>query len=160
MKTVLGIDPGGVGGHTGIVLLEYGEDSPATLVGSWAIEGDATPFAEWATAFPERLLNIDTLVCEKFVNRNIPGADLTPLRVEGALEAVWRKDIVWQPASGKNTSVPDEALENLGLMFSGTGDHHHDRREAARHAVWWLMKGRHFPTIRKGWPPLKQMQWA
>ena len=150
---LLAIDPGGNGGHTGIVLIEFGVKTPATLVESWAIPGDARPFYEWATLRPERLLNIDVLVCEKFVNRNVPGADLTPLRVEGALEAVWHKGVVWQPASGKNTAVPDKALKNLGLFFEGSGDHHHDRREASRHAVVYLKKKRHMPTLKAGWPP-------
>ena len=132
MATLLSLDPGGVGGHTGIVLLDA---DTLALEGSWAVPGELEGFLEWYdTAGAD--LNPGTVICEHFVNRNIKGADLTPCFIEGAVRALWR-DVVLQPASGKNTAVPDRVLKTLGL-YDFLGDHHHDRREAARHAVWYL----------------------
>lgn len=152
--SLLAIDPGGSGkGETGVVWLALHDDVPPHVFGSWAIPNGLEGFREWATSseghFP--LHTADVVVCETFVNRNIPGADLTPLLIEGAVRFV-RADTVLQPASGKNTAVPDSALENLGLLDVGRGDHHQDRREAARHAVWFLKKNKHLPTVKAGWP--------
>lgn len=153
---MLVIDPGGAGkGETGIVYLWLGMDGelPPEVLNSWAVPDGLEGFREWATSpaghFP--LNTVDFVVCETFVNRNIPGADLTPVLIEGAVRYL-RPDTILQPAAGKNTAVPDEVLKRLGLYDLGTGDHHQDRREAARHAVWFLKKNKHLPTLKKGWP--------
>lgn len=152
--SVLAIDPGGSGkGETGIVWLVLHYDEPPHVFGSWAIPNGLEGFREWATCsvgnYP--FLHAEHVVCETFVNRNIAGTDLTPLLIEGAVRYM-RPDTILQPAAGKNTAVPDSALENLGMLDIGQGDHHLDRREAARHAVWYLKRMRHMPTIRAGWP--------
>lgn len=158
---LLVIDPGGSGkGHTGIVLMMYTDKHPAMLVDSWAVPGGLEGFLEWLRD-PEGGYSIQSdhfsnpngvrVVCETFVNRNIPGADLTPVLVEGAVRTVF-DDVILQPAAGKNTAVPDEVLKRLGLYDIGTGDHHQDRREAARHAIWYLKKLQHMPTLLHGWP--------
>lgn len=153
---ILAIDPGGKGGHTGIVWLKYDKHTPPVMLDSYAIPDDVEGFIEWCLdAFP--FINPLTVVCEKFVPRMVPGADYTPLIIEGALQTFARLHdftVHWQPASGKNTAVPDRVLKNLGLLDpSWTKDHHHDRKEATRHAVWWLLKKKHLPTLRAGWRP-------
>lgn len=149
--TLLGIDPGGTGkGHTGVVLLGYSDTEPAHLVESWAVGGGLEGFLHWARE--TGLLQRQPLViCETFVNRNIPGVDLTPVLVEGAVRTLCN-DVILQPASGKNTAVPDDVLKRLGLYDIGTGDHHADRREAARHVVRYLKNVQHMPTLMHGWP--------
>lgn len=151
MTLILGIDPGGTGGHTGAVLLHYLYGDPPSLIDSWAIPGDMDSFREWWQS--EALgYGFDTVVCEMFVNRNKPGADLTPMLFEGAVRYLV-PDVVLQPAAGKNTAVDDTAMSNLGFtksMFKG--DHHGDRFEALRHVMWYLKKQRHRPTLLKGWP--------
>lgn len=159
--TVLGIDPGGAGrGHTGIVWLQYTEDRAATLLDSWAVPDGLEGFVAWAedhnggaglTADNYLDPTDPIVVCETFVNRNIPGVDLTPVLVEGAVRALFR-DVVLQPASGKNMAVPDDVLARLGLLDIGKDDHHRDRREAARHAIRFLKNHRHLPTLLVGWP--------
>lgn len=140
MGDYLGIDPGGVGGHTGVVLL----DDSLTLKDSWAVPGELEGFLEWYDRTGVHLYT-GTVICEHFVNRNIKGADLTPCFIEGAVRALWRNAVL-QPASGKNTAVPDDVLRRLGL-YDFPGDHHHDRREAARHVVWYLKARYHKPTL-------------
>lgn len=148
MTLLLGIDPGGTGGHTGAVLLEYTAQTAPVLVNSWAVPGDMDSFREWWQSPFERM----TVVCEKFVNRNIAGADLTPLLFEGAVRYLV-PDVVLQPASGKNSAVDDAAMARLGFSKKEfAGDHHQDRWEALRHSLWYLKKQRHLPTLKKGWP--------
>lgn len=151
MTSILGIDPGGTGGHTGAVLLHYLYNDPPSLIDSWAIPGDMDSFREWWDC-DVLGYGFDIVVCEKFVNRNIAGADLTPLLFEGAVRFLV-PDVVLQPASGKNTAVPDTSMNNLGFSKKEfAGDHHADRWEATRHVLWYLKKNLHRPTLEKGWP--------
>jgi hypothetical protein len=136
----------------------YTDDSPVTAVDSWAIPGGFDGFAQAVqpvgphSAIYYHLTESPTfVVCEKFVNRNIPGADISPLLIEGVIRyLVPPAFLTLQPASGKNTAVSDDVLARLGLYF--VGDHHRDRTEAARHLVWNLKTKRHLPTLRAGWP--------
>lgn len=147
---LLAIDPGGQDGHTGVCLFEYDDETPITLLASWAVPNGVEGFKE---LYRDELHKArpDVVVCEKFVNRNIPGADLSALLVEGVVRYLYPQTN-FQQAAGKNSAVSDEALRNLGLYDIGRGDHHRDRTEAARHAVWLLLKLRHLPTIKSGWP--------
>lgn len=149
MPLILGIDPGGTGGHTGAVLVDHLPDYTPVLLDSWAIPGDMDSFRKWWMSYD---FQWETVVCEKFVNRNKPGADLTPMLFEGAVRYLV-PDVVLQPAAGKNTAVPDRALNNLGFdKDEFKGDHHGDRWEALRHVIWYIRKQDHVPTLRKGWP--------
>lgn len=163
MKTILSIDPSGSSaGHSGVALVGYGDDTPATLLASWAVQGGLEPFRKWHRGqFPQWVHRpsmqyvpgadetwVDTVIVEHFVNRNVPGADISPVGIEYVVRWLW-PDAVLSPASGKNTAVPDQALKNLGMYEDKS--HHHDIREASRHAIWWLKKQGHVPTLRKGW---------
>lgn len=151
LETVLGVDPGGKGGETGIVLIEFGADSPARLVDSWAVKDDVDGFVDW---WARQVGTWDWIVLEHFVNRNVRGADLTPCFVEGAVRGLARQDwggnVILSPAGGKNTAVPDAAMKRIGLYIPG--GHHRDRNEAARHVLWWLKRKRHIPTIQAMFP--------
>lgn len=155
MARIAAFDPGGEGGDTGIVLIEYTIDQPAHVIDSVAVGDGFTGFSKWYGTIDsdDFIYGTDTYIVEKFVNRNIPGADLTPLLIEGVLR--WdlghkrNTELVLSPASGKNTAVPDFVLKNLDMWFPG--DHHHDRREAARHAIRWLKQRKHLPTLKEGW---------
>lgn len=149
---LLSIDPGSskaATSHTGIVLLEVPNSAQPTLVASWAVPSGLMGFREWYFAEQPQP---DLVVCEEFVNRNIRGADISPLLIEGAARFLW-PPVVLQPAAGKNAAVPDDALTRLGFTKqSFGGDHHQDRWEALRHAVWYLKKRKHLPTLQRGWP--------
>lgn len=155
MSYLISIDPSGVGGHTGVVLIGYGDDTPAYLIDSWAVEGDFEGFLDWWEEHRDETDMADYIICEHFVNWGKPGADLMPLAIEGAVRALCRVDRQdkpsLSPASGKDTAVPDAALKRMGMWLPG--DHHHDRREAARHGLWFLKRMRHRPTLEKMYPP-------
>lgn len=143
MTTLLSIDPGGKGaGETGIVLLEFDDSTAARVNDSWAVTDAFDGFRRWHNN--ELWLEPDIVVCEHFVNYNTNGADLTPCFIEGAVRWIW-PDVVLQPASGKNSLVPDRVLKKMGMWFPG--DHHHDRREAGRHALIYMRNIRHEPTL-------------
>lgn len=136
--TLLCVDPGGSGrGHTGIVVLDYTPNS-LSLTDSWAVPNGLDGFVEWS--FNYDWSNPTHVVVEHFVNRNVKGADLTPVLIEGAVRIELKRyklDSTLQPAAGKNAMIPDTILKHFGL-YTFRGDHHHDRREAARHGLLWL----------------------
>lgn len=71
----------------------------------------------------------------------------------GLLEHLWGGTVILQQAAGKNSAVPDAALERLGFtkdLFPG--DHHQDRWEALRHGVRFLKNDSHIPTIEVAFP--------
>jgi hypothetical protein len=143
MTTILAVDPSAEreSSDTGWFLGEFFEDQPVRRLDSGNIHGGFEGFKRWTGPAA------DIVVCEHYVVFNRAG-DPTPLLVEGALRDRY-DDVVLQPASGKNTAVPDRVLKALDLYT--TAGHHQDEREAARHAVWYLKKIKHLPTLRVGW---------
>lgn len=159
---VLAIDPGSSKAqvsHTGIVLL-----SGTKLLDSWAVPNGVDGFRTWmkrhhsfATGHNmatggvfdlddyQGYWQLDHIVCEQFVDRQVRGADRTPMLVEGAVRFLW-PDVVLQSASGYKTAVPDDVLKALDLWKFPGKDHHDDRRAAARHAIRFL-KNRHDPDV-------------
>lgn len=152
MSRLLSIDPGsdapGVVSHTGIALGEYGEDQPYTVLETWAVPGGLSGFLRWADEFTTIWPRPQAVVVEHFVKWRAE-ADVTPLLIEGAARTIWRHADL-QPASGKNTAVSDAVLKRLGLYKDGS--HHHDIREATRHALWWLKTHNHHPTLEMMYP--------
>jgi len=160
MTTILSIDPSGdPRGDTGIVFIEYTDATPAHALGGWAVQGGIEGFRDWVETHidddefvwpgtPSAYEPIDTVIVEQFIDRQIGGADRSALLVEGIVRYLW-PDVVLSPASGKNTAVPDATLKRLGLYDDDS--HHHDVREASRHAVRWLKNQGHIPTLMAGW---------
>ena len=128
----------------GWALLEYGEDTPAEFIRYGAVTGGFEAAAEWFSRYPYMWKSPDIVVVEHYVAYNRNG-DPTPLLAEGVVRYL-RPDAVLQRSSGKNTLVPDDKLKALGLW--STEGHHHDEREAIRHALVYLVKSRHLPTLR------------
>ena len=149
---VLAIDPGSSQAqvsHTGIVLL-----SGTTLLDSWAVDRGVTGFSAWARHqvslrggppygvrnSQDKWEDVDAVVCEKFVDRQVMGADRSPLLVEGVVRFLW-PDVVLQPASGYKSQMPDEVMEKLGFSSkSFGGDHHKDRWSALRHGLLYMKR--------------------
>lgn len=150
---VLGVDPGGAKtGETGIVLVRYSDKRPAEMLDSWAVGGGVEGFLAWYNGGSVDPKAMDYVIIEHFVNRNIRGADLTPCFVEGAVHALFYNHarIVLQPASGKDTAVPDKNMRAAGYYVPG--GHHKDVNSAMKHVLFWLKKQRHAATLRKVFP--------
>lgn len=152
MTLLLSIDPGGLeSGTTGIVLLSIPDDAPAILLDSWTVPDNLEGFRIWYAQTGTNLYP-DIVVCEHFQNRGIRGADLSHLLIEGVVRWIW-PDARMSPAGGKNTAVPDDAMERAGFLKADfRGDHHADRWEALRHALWYLKRTDHRPTLEKMFP--------
>jgi hypothetical protein len=154
MTDIIAIDPGGT--TTGIVWLRADEE-PARLMGSWALRGSLKHFRDWWYGTGLFVEDEFVVVLEEFVNRGVPGVDLSPLHLQGGIEMllidVPGMDWELQPASGKNTAVTDDAMKRAGFdkkMFQG--DHHQDRWEALRHGLWYLKRHKHLPTLNAMYP--------
>lgn len=151
---ILCVDPGGKGGHTGIVLLEA-NDSGVAVLDSCVVPGGVYPVLEWLAE--QEIEDWSVVVVEHFVNRGVGGADITPAYTEGAIQGFlearkWVGDIILSPASGKNEAVPDAVVSRLVSKKSFSHDHHQDRWEALRHGLRYLKRSGHLPTIRQLWP--------
>lgn len=146
---LLSLDPGSsrhATSHTGAVLFSVPRDEPAFVDSSWAVRGGLDGFREWVEE-SDLLEWADSVIVEQFVDRQIAGADRTPMLIEGAVRFL-RPDAILSPPSGYKQAVPDRVLKQFDCWFEG--DHHNDRRSAARHALRWL-RSNHMPTAKKGW---------
>lgn len=136
---ILGIDPGM---RTGVALLDVPNDKPPALIFHEEISGGLSGFHEWWDLRPE----YDVLVVEDYIpRRGVPG-NVEPLRIIGYLHPYGP---VLQAPAGRKQAVSDDVLKRLGLHLPG--EPHRNEREAVRHAVWWLKKQRHLPTLKSGW---------
>lgn len=120
------------------------DTQPFAILGSGIVEGGFAGFC--ADINLHKLLRAaDVVVVEHYVVYD-KNSDPTPLLAEGVARFL-RPDAVLQRSSGKNTLVPDEKMKALGLW--STEGHHHDQREAIRHALVYLVQNRHRPTLRQ-----------
>src|SRR5690625_5188853 len=146
---IVGIDPGK---STGIAVLGHNEITHPTLI------THDTPAPENVTGVLESLLSeLDhqqvVIVVERFVLREgMYGVDTTPIEVIGRIKE-WSKDrphpFVWQLPSEKELAT-NEVLRRMGLWLKGKDQRH--VMDAVRHAVVYLAKQKHMPTLKKGWP--------
>lgn len=165
MTRILSIDPGK---NTGAALGIVGDDRPYELLNRWQVHGGVEGFRDWwVRGAPDH----DVLVVEKFIlARNDFQADLTPVEIEGAicmgLEPQKWQAVKWQPRTMKAllTGYPPEAktkaqrqrvrfnfLKEFGLFAKGTDND--DSNDAICHALIWLKRTKHMPTLRHYWPP-------
>ena len=128
--------------RTGVALLDVPSTKPPALISHEEVSGGLSGFHEWWDLRP----SYDVLVVEDYIpRRGVPG-NQEPQRIIGYLHPYTP---VLQPPAGRKQAVSDDVLKRLGLHLPG--EPHRNEREAVRHAVWWLKKQRHLPTIRAGW---------
>jgi hypothetical protein len=167
MTTMLSIDPGK---NTGIALGYYDAISPYQLIARWQVHNGVEGFIEWwRREQPHHLMGVDEIVLEIFVLAdNDFKADVTPLRIEGAIAALNTTGIPIieqdRTAKGSLTGYPPEAktkaqrqrvrfdfLKEHGLFVAGTEND--DSNDAITHSLVSLKRRHHAPTIKKFWPP-------
>ena len=144
LKTLLSLDPSAARdvSNTGWAWGTYSDEEAYTVLASGNISGGFRGFINDAAVL--RLLRVaETVVCEKYVIYNRAG-DPSPMKIEGVVEFL-RPDTIFQPSAHKNTLVPDDLMKKLGMW--STAGHHHDEREAVRHALLYLTKTVHMPTM-------------
>lgn len=156
---MVSLDPGK---QTGIAAGFYGDDQPYTLIDVWQISDGVTGFIEWwkktgsavIRNFEWAFLAPTEIVSEKFILRNNAFvADTEPLLIEGALQALWSLPVAWQQRSDKSL-VTDKILRENGLWHTGKQVQWKDARDtndAIIHALAYLKKNKHIPTLQKYW---------
>lgn len=151
MTYIISMDPAAENSvsDTGYCLAHYTDEAPLTIIDSGTLPGGFQGFCDVVhgngTVSAWLRFKADVVVCEKFVPYN-KLADSTPLLIEGVIRYLRPKTIL-QPASGKNSLVPDSFLKDMGLWVSE--GHHKDEREAIRHAYYYLAKTEHIPTLKQ-----------
>lgn len=175
MTGLLTIDPGV---NSGIALGFYNAVTPYQVEERWQVHDGLTGFIHWwEETFHE--LWVDEIVCESFSLReeNKFAPDVTPLRIEGALEALLSRydddsgfgpSLTYQPPSAKGglTGYSPKAqngtkamrqrerfdfLDRFGMFRPGTEND--DTHDAITHALVFLKRRKHMPTLRAFWSP-------
>lgn len=159
LTTLVSIDPGKA---TGIAIGVFGDDHPYELLETHLVPNGIGGVIHWfdevfAFTNPDILNNELLFVSEQFVARsnNKFVADTEPLLIEGALTAIIRDEIVWQLRTDK-ALVDDRILKTNGLWQTGKTHEWVDGRDvndAIIHALAYLKKAKHIPTLNKYWKP-------
>jgi hypothetical protein len=144
MALVLSLDPGGT---TGYALISVDDDSQMYVGRSGQIKGGLKGFLDFHWDVLEDL-PVQKIICESFTLREgIYGADLSPVYIIGALEALYPTvEIVYQEPKIKPL-CDDDRLKKLGLHEPGKPH----KNDAIRHAVIYLRNNKHMPTLVAGW---------
>lgn len=142
---LLALDPGET---TGWSMWVFSDTQPLTEEDHGMIPGGLIGFINWWRMRPDYLLPTE-VVAESFVlDGRTAFPNVTPLRIEGALAALWNGLLTLQRNVFKR-HAPDELLKELGYWWKGAG---HDR-DSARHAIAYCITRKHMPTLMKLYPP-------
>lgn len=150
MPDFLSVDPGR---RTGVSLVHYSQTTPATLLASWDVPGGVEGFFDWYRE--NEPAGLTHIVFEGFdLREGKYGVDLTPVEVIGAVKILALEleiPLHEQPPAGRIKAVSDDVLRKFDMYESGKA--HRNQKESNRHALWWLKKEKHRPTLLKGWGP-------
>lgn len=141
---VLSLDPGGT---TGYAITTYDPTFPAEIERSGQIKNSLRGFLDfhWDVLESEQF---DFIICENFeLREGIYGADLSPVYIIGALEALYPTTQIVYQAPYQKPLVDDDRLKKLGLYEPGKPH----RNDAVRHMVIYLRNTKHLPTLVHGW---------
>ena len=143
MSAILSLDPGGT---TGVALFEVTEED-AELIWVKQIEGGLQGFLNFHWDVLEDM-KIDRIIAESFTLREgVYGADLSPVYIIGALEALYpTTEIVYQEPKLKPL-VDNERLKKMGLYLPSKPH----GMDAVRHGIIYLRNNKHKPTLEAGW---------
>jgi hypothetical protein len=145
-KKILAIDPGGLGGTTGIVVLDVKPDAVPEVIYAKAIPDNLPGFRAWCddVNFDETYRDF-LLVIEHFELRGTK-ADITPVYIEGVVRFYYPDAILQRPSlvfSNKLLNTAD--LSHFTADFGK--DHHKDQISALKHALYYLLTNNHRATI-------------
>lgn len=146
-KYILSFDPGGT---TGWAMGVYTDNQPLTFIGGGQIPDGLAGFNLWMAGRTSIFRRGDVaVVAESFVlDGRTKFPNITPLRIEGALEA-WLYPI--QPIYQRNTAkgyVSDQRLRDYDLWIPGQ----RHQMDARIHAMACMYLMGHVPTLNAyGW---------
>lgn len=138
-KYVLAMDPGGT---TGIAMLRYTDDTQPELIYLHQQEKGIEGFKNF---FDGTNPNPDvTIVSESFtIREGVHGADVTPLRIEGAQYIYWGDEVVYQEPAMKSL-IKESWLKEQNLWTPGK----RHQMDALIHAFVYLRNDMHAPTLK------------
>lgn len=148
MTDFLSIDPGT---RTGISLCSFSDTEPLQHLRAWDVKGGTEGFIDWYVQ--EEPAGIQCIVYETFTLHGGRGTVLDSVEVIGAIKVLaYELEIPLhpQPPAGRVQAVPDEVLYRFDDSLRGKA--HRNEKESLRHALWWMKKQAHKPTLLKGWP--------
>lgn len=170
MTYIFSLDPGK---NSGAALGYCDDNTEYRLIRRWQIHGGLEGFAGWCEGDGGQYIrHVDERVVERFILSpdNEFTADLTPKEIEGYLRGVLTADeyaaITWQSrtlkalltgypktatSKAKKQRVRFDFLKRFDLFEPGTDND--DSNDAIVHALVFLKKRRHLPTLRHYWPP-------
>jgi hypothetical protein len=166
---ILGVDPGL---ETGAALAYYDAINPMQVLDRWQIHRGVDGFLDWLESGVCEAPS--EIVYEKFLyDESADGADFSGIPIEGVL-AWWARQLhiplIVQTRFDKArlTGYPPSArtkvqrqrvrfdfLEEHGLFKAGTGND--DSNDAITHIAVSLRARRHAPTMRRLWPPRREV---
>ena len=143
-QVLLTLDPGGTTGYTVMIV---SDDTEVEVVRQGQIKDGLKGFLDFHWDVLEDI-KIDKIVCESFsLREGIYGADLTPVSIIGALEALYpTTEIIYQEPKLKPL-CDDERLKRLSLHIPGKPH----MMDAVRHGIIYLRNNKHKPTLEAGW---------
>lgn len=146
---VVGLDPGK---STGIVICSYSETEPLSVLEKIVTHNGIDGFSDWWHSCGDSLSEAEWAV-ESFVLRgsNDFVADLSGVEIIGFLKGMKLPHLSLQARTLKPL-VPDALLKKHGLWVTGKEVNHTDGRDvldAEIHALVYMMKKKHGPTLRK-----------
>jgi hypothetical protein len=144
MALVLSLDPGGT---TGYAISSIDDSGPMYIGLSGQVKNGLQGFLDFHWDVLEDY-DFAKIICESFTLREgIYGADLSPVYIIGALEALYpTTEIVYQEPKLKPL-CDDDRLKKLNIFEPGKPH----RNDAVRHAVIYLRNNKHMPTLEAGW---------
>lgn len=140
----LSLDPGGT---TGYAIVSFEPDFPMKIIRSGQIKNSLRGFLDfhWDVLESEQF---DFIICENFeLREGIYGADLSPVYIIGALEALYPVIPIIYQAPYQKPLVDDDRLKRLGIYEPGKPH----RNDAVRHMAIYLRNTKHLPTLVHGW---------
>lgn len=141
---ILSLDPGGT---TGYAISTVAPDMPIDIERSGQIKNGLKGFLDFHWDVLEDI-EFDAIICENFeLREGIYGADLSPVYIIGALEALYPITPILYQAPYQKPLVDDDRLKKLYLYEPGKPH----RNDAVRHAVIYLRNQKHIPTLTAGW---------
>lgn len=142
MKRLLALDPGKT---TGMSIWQYDADTPLTKIAHGQIEGGVEGFLEYF--YPSNMfMPWDIIVSESFVlDGRTPNPDITPLKIEGILEAHAHRTgaLVRFQRNNFKAHVDNDLLKRFDLYKPGQPH----AMDSMRHALAYMKTSMHMPTL-------------
>jgi hypothetical protein len=138
---------------TGAALGEYDNNVPYKIHATWSIPDGLDGFIQWSES--QQWLDTDEAVTERFVIDGTITGVWAP-QIEGALaflQHMYGFSITWQLRTDKTTlKAGSERVRNAWLKtkvaHKMTTQH---ERDAVTHALVYLKRKRHLPTLKEYW---------